>query len=324
MAFEQYSNLASTTLGANYTAGSGVLQVVTTAPPFPTSGNFRVFVADPTTGVVKVILKVTAVTDGTHFAVTAEGTDANAVTADVVKVSLTAGGMDAIRGDLVQTGALASAVNNKAGNLYLPKDALNILRDTGSAFDTFGPVWGLANPNLQSWTQQDFGSCTSDVTHGGISIENPTTEGAFNTHALVFNAPATPYHVEFGYVHFKNGSGNYMCGACFSDGTKYEIFDPFFQDAQGSMVCFYLTNATSFGGTPINSSFGSTFGYPYVYWVRLGDDGTNKTWDISVDGFIWKNIGSEARTTNLTATKLGVYVNNGPSFIRLLSAKITG
>lgn len=326
MAFERYSNLASTTLGANYTAGSGVLQVVSTAPPFPTVGNFRVFVADPSTGVVKVILKVTAVTDGTHFAVTAEGSDANATTADVVKICLTAGGMDAIRGDLVQRGAWASKVANKAGNLYLPSDALMFGRDTGAAFDAYGPTWPLADPNLQTWTQQDFGSCTTDAIHGGITIVNPTSEGAFNTHALVMAAPATPYHVEFAYTRWFSTNGtNCMAGACFSDGTKYEIYDPSFQNSPTQHIVFYLNTATSFGGnTPVNNNIGNIVWAGGLWWVRIGDDGVHKTWEFSNDGYTWIAEGNETSATNFTATKVGFYIDNGIGNIRLVHLKVTG
>lgn len=325
MAFETYSNLAATTLTANYTAASGTLQVANTAGAFPTAGNFRVFISDPTSGAVHVILKVTAITDSTHFAVTAEGTDANANNGDNCTISLTAGGMDAIRGDLSQRGAWASRVTNKAGNLYLPSDAMVFGRDNASAFDNYGPIKALSDPNLLTFAQQDFGSCTSDTTHGGLSISNPTTESAFHTHALVTAVPGTPYHVEFGYYAQHQNQTNYMSGACFSDGTKYEILDPLFQGTIGSVIVFYLTNSTSFGNTPINSSFDDRFVDRLfnMHWVRLGDDGTNKTWDVSIDGINWVNVGSEARATNLTATKVGLYVDYGPSYVRLLHCKIT-
>lgn len=321
MAFEQYANLASTNLTANYTAGSGVLQVTATTSPWPASPQFRVFVADPTSGTVKVILKVTAITDTTHWAVTAEGSDANATSGDVVKLCLTAGAMDQIRIDTHQTGALASAVSQKAGNLYLPNNALTILRDTGAAFSPWGPIWPLSDPNLQSWTQQNFGSCTSSSAHGGINIVNPTAEGSFNTHALVKSAPSTPYHCEFGFFKRMLSGGNEMAGACFSDGTKYEIFDQYFQNSLAQAVVFYLTNSTTFGGTPVNTNPGGAIGA--MIWARLGDDGTNKTWDISCDGYTWYQVGSEAHATNMTPTQVGIYVNHGPAQVTLLHYKET-
>jgi hypothetical protein len=324
MAFEQYANLCSTNLTAGYTAGAGSIAVTSTASPWPASPQFHIYIADPTTGVVKVILKVTAVTDATHWAVTAEGTDANASSGDVVKLSLTAGAMDQIRVDVSQLGAYASKTSQKAGNIYFPNDALVLSRDNGASFDSFGPIWPLGDPNAQTWTQQSFGSCSSDTTHGGISILNTASEAAFNVHALTFPTPATPYHIEFTYFQYKANSTNFMTGACFSDGTKYEIFDPAFQQAYGNSVVFYLTNNTTFSSTPVNTNNANNLGFPpTLFWVRIGDDGTNKTWDVSVDGYRWSQVGSEARATNFVATKAGIYVDCGPSYIRLISCKIT-
>lgn len=322
MAFERYANLCSTTLTAGYTAGAGSITVASTASPWPSSPVFRVYVSDATTGVVKVILKVTAVTDGTHWAVTAEGSDANAASSDVVKLSLTAGGMDAIRADLHQTGALASAVANKAGNLYLPNDGLEIYRDTGSVMVPWGPIWPLTDPALQTWTQTGFGSCTSDTTHGGVDINNPTAEGSFNIHALLKNTPSTPWHAEFGFVQVGNTGGNLMAGPCVSDGTKFAIYTSHFQAAAVQHVEFYASNATTYGGfTPINP--GILFAWGPVIFVRLGDDGTNRTYDVSCDGFTWLQVGTEVRTANVTASKVGFYVNGGKQHIRCIHYKET-
>lgn len=324
MAFENYINFGTTTLlGTMLGTSTASTFSVGTPSALPTTAQFRVVIDSE----IMLCTALSTTTSTVTYTVTraAEGSTIGTHAAGAtVSNNITAGAMDQIRLDLHQTGSLSSAVANKAGNLYLPNNALTIQRDTGAAFATWGPIWALTNPNLQTWVQQNFGSCTSDTSHGGISIENPTTEGAFNTHALVFNTPVTPYHIEFGYIHQKPGGTNNMAGPCFSDGTKYEIFDPFFQDAYGTMICFYLTNSTTFSSTPINSSNSLTFGSPYVFWCRLGDDGVNKTWDISVDGYIWRNIGSEASATNFTATKAGIYVDCGPSFIRLISLKITG
>lgn len=84
-ATEQVANLTKTTVAVGgYTAGSGVLNVGTTGSPFPSSGTFRVAILDPTEVTIKVTLKVTAINSSTQWAVTAEGTDANANAGDHV------------------------------------------------------------------------------------------------------------------------------------------------------------------------------------------------------------------------------------------------
>src|SRR6267154_4145842 len=101
MSVEVYTNNAQTTLTSSYTAGAGSIVVASTAGNFPTTPIFRVGIFG-TNGSLKVILKVTTITDGTHFAVTAEGSDANAASGDVVRHLLTAGGMDGIRASITQ------------------------------------------------------------------------------------------------------------------------------------------------------------------------------------------------------------------------------
>ncbi|MES2137005.1 MAG: hypothetical protein V4502_08105 [Pseudomonadota bacterium] len=89
---EQLVDLAYTTVAAGgYTAGSGVLNVASTstgsgALPFPMTGVFSVSIADPTTKVVKTLLRVDGINSATQFATTSiAGLDVNAVVGDLVE-----------------------------------------------------------------------------------------------------------------------------------------------------------------------------------------------------------------------------------------------
>lgn len=82
---EQFANNCSAIVASGgYTAGSGVLNVNSTAAPWPQVGDFRISIFGQNTNSLKVILKVTAINSSTQFAVTAEGTDANADAGDLV------------------------------------------------------------------------------------------------------------------------------------------------------------------------------------------------------------------------------------------------
>lgn len=70
---EQFGNQCSTTILSAYTAGSGVLNVVSTGAPWPQVGTFTVQLQNPTL----TLLRVTAVNSGTQWAVTAEANDTN-------------------------------------------------------------------------------------------------------------------------------------------------------------------------------------------------------------------------------------------------------
>lgn len=106
---ESYANHAQTTLGAAYTAASGVLQVASTTAgsnpgyPFPGTPTFRLVIYDTTTtpATFKGILKVNGITDGTHFAVQAEGPDFNASSGNIAFAILTKGAIDQIKLDIL-------------------------------------------------------------------------------------------------------------------------------------------------------------------------------------------------------------------------------
>jgi hypothetical protein len=178
---EQFANLASTTLTAGYTAAAGSITVSNTAGdnsnfPFPTNPTFRVVILDASTQVPKVILKVTAVTDGTHFAVTAEGTDANANSGDIVACVLTAGAISQMLADerglipgnvgiTIDGGGSVPATGSKgflvipyAGTItgwYLLADQsgsaqITIKKCTYSGFPTDSSIVASAQPKLTS------------------------------------------------------------------------------------------------------------------------------------------------------------------------------
>lgn len=101
---EQFANYpaATTVAVGGYTAGSGVLNVASTAGSFPGSGTFTVVIQDQTTGAAKVVLRVSAINSSTQFAVAAEGTDANANAGDNVYAVLSAAAMAQFKTDCQQ------------------------------------------------------------------------------------------------------------------------------------------------------------------------------------------------------------------------------
>lgn len=192
MAVERFANLAGTLLNGAYTSGSGVLNVDSTAAPFPQTGNFRVAVADPTTFVVKVILKVTAINSGTQFAVTAEGADANGADNDLCKLVLTNDGLASMFADALQYGAYASlpaTTNQRAGNRYLCTDSPYEFVFNGSVWVPFIPGIGqVTQPPSSGWSWVNQGGASVVTTTGGIQLLAPA--GAGDNHRVYVRTPA--------------------------------------------------------------------------------------------------------------------------------------
>ena len=81
---EQFANNCLTYVSGDYTAGSGILNVASTGAPWPQSATFHVGIFDQNSKQLKVILVVSAINSATQWAVSAEGSDANANDGDLV------------------------------------------------------------------------------------------------------------------------------------------------------------------------------------------------------------------------------------------------
>lgn len=135
-------NLTQTTVAVGgYTAGAGVLNVASTALPFPATDVFRIVVYN--NSVIppepRGILEVTAVNSATQWAVTAEGADFNANAGDTVNSCIS---QEAFENLLAQTvaEALAGAYTNveDEGTPVTQRNTINFTGAGVSVADTGG------------------------------------------------------------------------------------------------------------------------------------------------------------------------------------------
>lgn len=190
---EAYGNLAQTTLTANYVPASGVLQVANTAASgFPTSATFTVAVVAAGTNTVRVLLRVTAITDSTHFAVTAEGADSSGSSGDTCIGVLSAAAINQIRADIHQFGVAASLPSTTGqikGNTYKATDTGESWHFDGSSW-VADKQWPTTQANVTG--SRAIGTIyhnTSDFTmHVNVSIFSGTNA----TMVAVSDASATP------------------------------------------------------------------------------------------------------------------------------------
>ncbi len=328
MAIERYANLCSTNLTASYTAGDGSVTVTSTASPWPASPQFHIFVADQSTGVVKVILKVTAVTDGTHWAVTAEGSDANASSGDVIKLSLTAGAMDQIRADNVALSTFAGKnAARLAGLVQLYSDAPNLARDNGSTFDSFGPLSAFTDPTLVSFAWRNQGSATETQRGQSLYLLAPTLSGN-SIKGREIAQPSRPYTITIAFVpHLFQVNFN-TCGLYFCDNATGKLVSLILIGTNNGIPAFqinYYTDVNNFSSNPVSATGISASG---PTWFQVTDNGTNFIFKWSVNGFDFHQLSSLSRTAFLASpSHVGYFAesNNGswPSAIQLYSWKQT-
>jgi len=301
MSAEQYANLGSTTLTASYTAGAGSITVGSTTGNFPASAPFRIVIIDQSDQVtVKVIFKVTAITDSTHFAVTAEGTDANAANGDLVKGAiLTAAGLDAIRGDMnrVVTGALPS--DGRKGDQLNPTDDIVRRVHDGSNFLSFGPAFSLTDPTLQTWAWRNQGGASVTTNAGSIAIVGDAVSGV-NLRCRETSAPSTPWTVtaclipRLLAVNF-HGAAIYVRD---SVGGKITSIGVNHSSNLPQLQCTNFTSETAFDSFAITSQNVSHFG---LLWLRINDDGTNLKYSWGTDGINFLQFHSVGRHGFLAA-----------------------
>jgi hypothetical protein len=320
---EQLFNIYSTTLSASYTAGAGVIQV-TSAAGLPSTGQFALTILDQTSLAIKVILRG-AFIGGTTIAVTAEGSDANANSGDIVVGSMmTVRSLTQVLEDWLgygPTANLPSATGRKLGQRFKVNDGnFEYILDDGtlSSPASGSPLWvpyyrgirtAIANQSF-SWINQTGAAVTTQADNS-ILLQG-TANGGVNMQIRVFTAPvSTPYKYKFLFTPILALTGNSRCGVLFSDGTKHADIDITFssgiQFEAVNMNTATSVNAgltlTSLPPNPTNAS-----GQPLVF--GLGDDGANRSMYWYPDGYTEILLFQVGRTNFLTATELGFFVDD--------------
>lgn len=306
---EGYADNATTTVaGGGYTAGSGVLNVASTAGSFPASNQFHFYISDATTGAVKAIGKATAVNSATQWAVTMT-LDANASSGDSVVLSLCAAAMDQIRADMSQVGTGAVPTTSQNGDQYNVTDDLVTWKRNASAFVPFGPIFALTDPTVNTFAWRNQGSATLTSRTGSLTINAPAL-AADSEKVREKTAPATPWTVTALLLPQLHKQSFNQCGVCVRDsvGGKLVLFG--IQAVTASyptqMIVSYWTNETTFSTQPYNFDIVPT----QWIWLRIGDDGVNLTFAWSMNGFDFISLTSLARHAFLAAgpDKVGFYV----------------
>lgn len=262
---------------------------------------------------------VTAVA-GTTFTVTrgVEGTTPAAhVDTTAITHILTAAAIDQFRADNIQAGADASLPSaEKAGRLYLDTTGLLINRDTGAAWQAFGPIWPITRPvdGDYSWVNQ--GGATVATTSGGILLTAPAS-ASDSVRARVKSAPAAPYTITAMLTPLFGNSNFTGSGLCFreSGSGKMVLFFFVFDDISGAaryglnLHVTKFTDATTFSAHYLSNN--PAIGYGGIpKFLRIADNNTNRICSVSNDGFAWIDIHTVGRTDFLTADQVGFASNN--------------
>lgn len=303
-------NANSTVLTGGYTTGSGVLNVVDTTP-FGGTAPFVVEIVDQTTGDTKVVLKVTAITSGTQFAVSPETTDTAASAGDFVNAVLSKGALTRYISDAVLFGTFASLPSaGRAGRTYFFTDSLySHAIDDGSAWKYFVQGKLVAPPS--GFTTQNASSSVLTTTNGGESLLSAVGTSGNNVTGRYVTYPTAPFTRTFclqltpAQVNGSGGPTNGTAGIYISDGSAVEYFG-----------CYGVSNLAIQYGPAVNNITTNVITPRYtalfnnIMWLRI-DDGVNtagqRTFWFSFDGINFFQFWQESNTAQLTPTRLGFF-----------------
>jgi hypothetical protein len=176
-----------------------------------------------------------------------------------------------------------------------------------------------------SWVNQGGASVIINA-NGGIFLRAPTSAGN-NIRMRKMAAPgSTPYTIDAAFFPAVLANSFLNCGVAIRDSSSGKIL--LYQCAGSAnleqFACQRFTNETTFSAdamTAVNHG-----GWPLTF-MRVKDDGVNRIFSFSFDGYSYIQLLSEARTTFLTANEIGFYANTvNASFeggITLMSWKVT-
>jgi hypothetical protein len=346
---EIYANVGTAVLNNGSTLSSGATTTtVTSQVNVPSSGTFRVLIESE-------IIKVTAVSGNTwtisrgdggtsaashadgltaYLIVTKESLDALvSIQADGTETSnrrvlnfinfTVADNSGSTRCDITDTAAttgttsgLPAAGDTNKNHLYLPTDGPIIQQSSGSAWSPYGPLFPLTKPPAAgTWTTSGIsGSITLSDSNAGPVLHAPGNSGTAVYRMALISAPATPYTITAGFLAQGPINANLRWGLIWrnSSSTKIISFGHTCNGGPLELNVSQFNSSTSFSSNPLTVNWAT---FAPVLWLRIKDDGSNRTYYTSADGVNWTQQFTDTHTNFFTPDQVGwgLYDNGNSS-----------
>lgn len=196
------------------------------------------------------------------------------------------------------------------GRLYFCTDNGNVYKDNGTTWDLAalgGSGLAGVEPPSASWSTTTLGSATVAADKGGrlftvVSAAGVNVRVEYRTLSPTSNYTATFYlgctfpltNQVLGGIFLRNSSSGSLIhfGPSYDTGTATS---PYMQASQ-------WTNATTFSANYQVTSIPTVY---FINWWRIRDDGTNRYFEYSYDGFEWQTFFSGGRTNFITPDQIG-------------------
>lgn len=212
---ERFGNQCLTTVGVGgYTSGSGVLNVVSTASPWPQNGTFTIELQNSSSF---TLLRVTGINSSTQWAVTAEINDANASAGTVVLGTvISAAAISQLSTDIQNTPNI-SAVAVTERHIFVTAETYNFVHNLNCDVPliSFRVYSGTANyeasvvdSNTVSVTTNGPLELSCTFLTGGTTVFTPAQDFTPSLNEYSFSVAAgKTHHITLTQVAASNGSG---------------------------------------------------------------------------------------------------------------------
>ena len=211
------------------------------------------------------------------------------------------------------------AHSSTASDLYFTTDSYYTFLCT--ATNTFSPFMDgkqVTRPTAAStWTLVNgtSGTAAKSDSHGAVVIS--TTASVLAGETILKAIPAIPYTKTIALRAFANGgsvsSANVGCGMVVTSGTansnaiQYVAINPGNTTFGTSVsILHYANYSYGSGVADVNSSYNIGSSSSANIWFQVADNGTNRSWSVSVDGETFVKLFTSASASPFTPTNYGV------------------
>ena len=196
-------------------------------------------------------------------------------------------------------------IQGQSGRTYFAHDAGLMYFDDGNSWNPMGQIDYCTALKSSDFTWQNQSGATSTDFGSSILLYAPSNSNSQNVRFFYKNVPSTPYVITAKFIFAQGFSTVY--GLAFGDGTKFINFVVNTNGNAWNLNVGTWSNIT----TPNSSLFDQNFFdvNDHLAWLRVADDGTNRSFSISRDGVNFINIYSTSSATYLTTSRVGIFLN---------------
>lgn len=183
------------------------------------------------------------------------------------------------------------------GRIFLPTDGFQVQVDTGTVWQGWGPFFPFTKVDDTPFAWVNQGTSTLSVSKDSLVLFTGGAGSGGNQHLRVKTAPATPYTITAFFSGTTPLKSFHSYGLTFRESStgKLALCDVVaVTDADFDIRSTKWNTATSF-----NADYRIINSMKYS-WLRIGDDGANRTCSFSADGQHWILFHSVTRLDFLT------------------------